>query len=375
MLFNPQRFTRLDFELSNIQRICYTFLDAVAEVVQVLARKVRDVGSNPTRISMESPEEYIKKQLNRLADHKADYSMFESDKELSAHIVKTVLSKKFRKWAVDDDLIAHLENAIKVNFEKKGPIKFVMPFGGYKLWRLGESPEADWAELFSMMFYALWLKPIADVYEPGVWFDFSSDDVVLERLDNISKGDTKAYKKTFEEVITFLEAYIPKNLKFTFTPVGSRYSSGEFDAELDSIMTQYLEEHDKKLPESSSEEKKMMDLNARRTEENLADPDWYGKNKLMHNSYMSVSKRRPYSRTEDKILVFTKILPKGVAVGTTKTSTAKFWAGVGALKRRGDSYIETVLSPEQIKTATTTWVPVDFKGLPGKNFNKIRIAE
>jgi hypothetical protein len=324
---------------------------------------------------MGKPDIYIKSKLDQLAHSEVTLMNFASDSELRSYIAKTVLSKKFRKWAVDEDLLAHLENAVKINFEKNEPIKFVMPFGGYKLWRLEESPEADWAELFSMMYYALWLKPITEVYEPGVWFDFSSDDVVLERLNNISKEDTVAYKKTFEEAISFLQTYIPANLKFTFTPVGSRYTEEEFDAELDLLMSKYLTEHNGILPEVNEEEKKMMDLNVKRSAENIADPDWYGKNKLMHDSYMSASKRRPYTRTEDKILAFTKALPKGVAVGTTKTSVAKFWTGVGALKQRGDTYIETVLSPEQVKQAKSTGMDIDLKGLTGKNFTKIRVVE
>lgn len=320
------------------------------------------------------PKAYIQERLKKLAPA-ARFSDFKSDEQLSEHIVKTALSKKFRKWAVDEDLLEHLKNAIRISFEKKEPIKFVMPFGGYKLWRFEEAPEVDWAELFTLMFYAAWLKPIADAYEPGVWFDFSSDDVVVERMDRISKADTEAYKRSFEEVISFLEEYIPNNLKFTFTPVGSRYAPGEFDAELDSIMAKYLEEHNGALPEATDEEKKMMDLNAHKNEEDMADPDWYGKNKLMHDSYMTVSKRRPYTRAEDKILAFTKVLPKGIAVGTTKTSIAKFWAGVGALKHKDDSYIETVLSPDQLRAANMTWEDIHMPELTGKNFSKIRIIK
>lgn len=323
---------------------------------------------------MQDPKTYIEEQLSKLAPA-ADFASFKNREELEEYIARAALSKKFRKWAVDGDLPDHLHNAIRISFEKNEPIKFVMPFGGYKLWRLPEAPEADWAELFSLMFYAAWLKPIADAYVPGVRFDFSSDDVVVERLDRIAKADTEAYKTSFESTVTFLEDYIPQNLKFTFTPVGSRYTPEEFDAELNSLMAQYLAEHNGKLPEATEDEKKIMDLNAHKNEEDLADPDWYRKNKLMHDSYMTVSRRRPYTRNEEKILAFTKSLPKGIAVGTTKTSIAKFWAGVGALKHKEDSYIETVLSPEQIRTAEVEWNDITIAGLTGKNFSKIRIIK
>jgi len=321
---------------------------------------------------MQSPKTYIEEKLQCLKQG-AEIPSFKDEDELRAHITKAVLSKKFRKWAVDDELHAHLENAIKISFAKKEPIKFVMPFGGYKLWRLDEAPEADWAELFSMMFYAAWLKPIAEAYEPGVWFDFSSDDAIVERLNNTPKADTEAYKDSFNRIISFLETYIPSNLKFTFTPVGSRYTEEEFNAELEQKIQEFLDQNDGQLPSLSEAEIAMIDLNAKPTEEQKEDPLWHAKNKMIHDVYMTMSKRRPYTRTEDKILAFTKALPKGIAVGTTKTSIAKFWAGVGALKTRGDSYIETVLSPEQIATPTSAWEAISLQGLEGKNFKKIRI--
>ena len=323
---------------------------------------------------MQSPQAYLEEKLKRL-QIKTDIPSFKDEDELRAYITKAVLSKKFRKWAVDDELHAHLENAIKISFSKREPIKFVMPFGGYKLWRLDEAPEADWAELFSMMFYAAWLKPIAEAYEPGVWFDFSSDDVIVERLNNTPKADTEAYKGSFNKVISFLENCIPTNLKFTFTPVGSRYTEEEFDAELEQKIQEFMSENNGQLPSLTEPEVAMIDLNARPTEEQKADSLWHAKNKVIHDVYMGMSKRRPYTRTEDKILAFTKALPKGVAVGTTKTSTAKFWAGVGALKTRGDSYIETVLSPDQTTAASATWEDLSLDGLEGKNFNKIRVLK
>ncbi|MDO8451848.1 MAG: hypothetical protein Q7S76_03185, partial [bacterium] len=88
------------------------------------------------------------------------------------------MSKKYRKYAVNPEYIQHIRSAIESSVQRGDPIKLTLVFGGYKLWRLEEAPEVDWAELFSLMYYARWLLPIARVYEPGVWFDFYSDDVI-----------------------------------------------------------------------------------------------------------------------------------------------------------------------------------------------------
>ena len=321
-----------------------------------------------------SPDTFIQERLERLRGLRA--SAFLSEADLIVLVEKTVLSKKFRKYAVDDEFVPHLRNAVKTNFDRNEPIKFMFPFGGYKLWRLEEAPEADWAELFSMMYYTWWLKPIADAYEPGIWFDFSSDDVIVERLNHIPKADTAAYRASFERIINFLKGYMPENFTMTMTPAGLRYASEEeFDADLKARMAEILADNGGKLPEVPEDEVAMIDLNANPTDEERLDPLWREKNKLLHDGYMAVTKRRPYNKMPEKISVFSKPFPKTIGVGTTKTSIAKFWAGVGALKRREESFIETVLTPDQIQSASTTWEPISLEGLEGKNFNKIRVIE
>ncbi|MBP9816967.1 MAG: hypothetical protein KBD05_02970 [Candidatus Pacebacteria bacterium] len=321
-----------------------------------------------------SPDTFIQERLERLRGSSTVSALSEAD--LTVLVEKTVLSKKFRKYAVDEEFVPHLRSAVKTNFDRNEPIKFMFPFGGYKLWRFEEAPEADWAELFSMMYYAWWLKPIADAYEPGIWFDFSSDDVIVEKLNHIPKADTAAYKASFERVIHFLKAYMPENFSMTMTPVGSRYATEEeFDADLKARMAELLAENGGNLPEVPEEEVAMMELNANPTEEELKDPMWREKNKLLHDGYMAVTKRRPYNKMPEKISVFSKPFPKTVGVGTTKASIAKFWAGVGALKRREEGFIEMVLTPDQIQSASTTWEPISLEGLEGKNFNKIRVIE
>jgi hypothetical protein len=118
-----------------------------------------------------------------------------------------------------------------------------------------------------------------------------------------------------------------------------------------------------------------IELNVRLLPGQSDDPLWREKVDVLHNAYYAVKKRRPFNRAPEKIAAFVTPLPNYncIAVGTTKTSIAKFWAGVGALHRRGDSYIETVLSPNQLEHAACSWEPMRIAGLTGKNFNRVRI--
>jgi hypothetical protein len=80
-----------------------------------------------------------------------------------------------------------------------------------------------------------------------------------------------------------------------------------------------------------------------------------------------------YVTTSNQNAFATFFEPNVIPIGTTKTSIVRFWVGVGALKRRGDSFIETILSPSQIEKTKAEWTPVEIKGLNGKNFKKIRV--
>ena len=317
-------------------------------------------------------QQYIEKRLNELKTYDGELINFASKKELTDFVYKSVMSKKFRKYSVDEEYQKHIYSAIEINIANNEPIKFTLAFGGYKLWRLKEAPEADWAELFTLIYFMNWLKPIAANYEPGVWFDFSSDNVIIERMNNIPKRETDLYQTGFLRLLDYFKNFIPSNVSFTFTPVSSRYTQAEFDRELKEKIEVVLKEN-KGLPSVSEKEAAMIDLNVKLHSGQENDPKWRQRIQLIHNAYLIMDKRRPYFRTKDKIMVVATKFPNSLPLGTTKTSVAKFWAGVGALKRLNDNFIECVLSPTQIESTKNEWEQISFDGLSGKNFNKIRI--
>ena len=318
-------------------------------------------------------QEYIEYKLNELKSTKK-VENFLSKKELSDYICKSIMSKKFRKFSLIPEYIEHIKRVVDESIDNNLPIKFSFPFGGYKLWRLEETPEVDWAELFTLMYYSKWLKPIAEVYKPGIIFDFASDDMIVERMNNIPKEDTQKYKESFDNLVKFLERYIPETTKFTFTPISSFYTSEEFEKDLaDKIERKKMEFGG--LPVLDDKKRRMVELNVKLNTGQDKDPLWREKTELLHQSYYSVDKRRPYNRAKDKILVFPTSVKDGkvIAVGTTKTSVVKFWVGIGALKKSDNKYIEYILSPSQIEKEKITKESILIDGLNGKNFNSIGI--
>jgi len=322
-----------------------------------------------------TPKDYVEYKLNELKPTNK-VENFLSEEELSNYICKAIMSKKFRKFSLIPEYIEHIKRVVNESIENNLPIKFSFPFGGYKLWRLEETPEVDWAELFTFMYYTKWLKPISEAYKPGIIFDFASDDMIVERMNNISKKDTEQYKKSFEELVKFIEKYIPQNIKFTITPISSFYNDEEFEKDLADKIEKNKIELDG-LPVLSDKEKRMVELNVKLNPGQDEDPLWREKIELIHRSYYAIDKRRPYNRAKDKILVFPTSVKDGkvIAVGTTKTSVAKFWVGMGVLKKNEDKYKEYILSPSQIEKAEITKQPILIKGLESKNFGFIGIIE
>jgi hypothetical protein len=70
---------------------------------------------------------------------------------------------------------------------------------------------------------------------------------------------------------------------------------------------------------------------------------------IYHDAYCALSKRREFNRGEDKIVIFTTVIPNAIAVGTTKTSVTKFWTGFGVLETDEATFTNRILSPSQLK--------------------------
>lgn len=318
-----------------------------------------------------TPQQYIQQELEKLREF---HPRKVAQEELAAEIFRLLMSKKFRKWAASPQLIAQMKRAIQLNIDAKQPINLTFPHGAYKLWRLEEAPLPDWAELFTAMYYTKWLKPICEIYPPGVWFDYFVDDLILPKIDNISFEEIEAYLAEYQKILNVLKSYQPKNFRMTITRFESLFSSRD-------AFEKSLQEYVKKLsltkPTFTDESLHVVELNARPTKMQLKDPRWKEKIRLVHDAYIAMKRDLGYYFQPSKIPVFNQPLPSGMflAVGTTKTSIAKFWVGVGALKKTKDGYIEYVLSPKQMESKKITKENISVPSLDFKNFHSIRIFD
>lgn len=321
-------------------------------------------------------QDYIQTALNQLKEP-VELPQPENQAELIEAIFKLVASKKFRKYSLTEEYVAYIKNAIKENVEAGKPINLTFLGGCYKLWRLDEAPESDWAELFAYMYYTRWVKPVCAIYGPGVWFDFFLDDLIVPRINNLPESDVEAYRTSRQNLLDFLKPYQPSNLNMTLTGISSLLSRETYERQLEESIKKLSSELPGGLPEMTEADLATTALNVKATPEQLADPKWREKVELVHSAYMLVKEATGYSTHSNKIQVFTQPFSNGtcIAVGTTKDSIAKFWPGVGALLPRNEDFRQLVLSPKQLAAAKFAWQDVRIEGLQGKNFSKIRVLE
>ncbi|MGI8419982.1 MAG: hypothetical protein ACR2LN_05070 [Candidatus Levyibacteriota bacterium] len=330
----------------------------------------------------------LQNHLKNELETSAQYELTDEDNKLLVndkrenYIFKKLSSKKFRKWSLDESSEKQIKNAIHLNVSANNPIQFIFPFGGYKLWSLPTAPQIDWAEFFMISYYLRWIAPLLPVYQPGVQFIFSSDDVIVEKLDNIPPKDTNAYFASFQKLLQQFSGYFPQNLSMEIKRVGDLFTPNEFEEELaeNIIAMKKVYEH----PDPVNYQKMLttsklnFQWNGVEDFSQLSDAEKEQKIKMgpiFHDAYGKLNKRRAFVRGEDKIVVFTTPISNAIAIGTTKSSITKFWTGYGVVEKRGEAFIDRILSPEQFQRMQKTTYEtqaVNLIDLP--NFKTITIT-
>ena len=316
-------------------------------------------------------QDYIQRKLEDLSQPANFQEVAPS--ELEDAIFAKIMSKKFRKLKTDQTAIDSARAAIKLAVHNNKPITISFLFGGYKLWRLNEAPEVEWAELFALMHFLNWLKPINSIYRPGTVLEFYSEDIALEELNNIPKSETDRYSETFISLIDWLKPYMPKETKIIYKRYQDEYNDySEFldDLEQAKILAKQTYGDPPKL---SEKQKQATLLNVKLKPGLEKDPDWMGKVELVHKAMEMTPPIQRYVDNPSIIKACPTSYSGYIAVGSTKKSYAKFWAGVGALEKSQDGFTQLVLTPKQLANASFAWEKIHIDGLGSKNFSHIRI--
>ncbi|MGI8419189.1 MAG: hypothetical protein ACR2LN_00935 [Candidatus Levyibacteriota bacterium] len=298
------------------------------------------------------------------------------DTKLEDAIYAKVMSKKFRKFRIDELTIANTKKVIALAVKYNKPIIISQLFGGNKLWRFDEAPEIDWSELFSIIYLIHWMKSIASVYKPGAHLDFYSQDISIESLNNVPRSETKRYSETFKAMLDWLKPYIPKNVTVTYRRQADEYNNpDQYLKELEEAKAFLLKSSNGKLPQMNDKQKATTELNVKLRQGQADDPQWREKVELEHQAIFLTKSLLPYLKDPRLIRISSAPFSGFIAVGSSKNSVAKFWASVGALQSSGDSFAKRVLTPKQLQSATFDWQEIRIDGLEGGNFRRVRVLK
>jgi len=269
------------------------------------------------------------------------------NQKLEDAIYAKVMSKKFRKLKPGQPCVELTKKAIELCVKEGKPITIFQLFGGNKLWRFDEAPEIDWAELFSFIYFMDWCRSIASVYKPGVHYVYFSQDISVERLNNILRSETDKYSQTFKEMLKYLEPYLPSNIKVSYERHFDLFSDpGDYDKEIEEAKKIVLASNNGKLPTLDEAMKASTELNVRPKPGQDQDPMWREKVELEHQAIFKTKTLQAPMQNPYKIWTCPTYYPDSVVTGSTKRSYAKFWAAVGALEKDENGYHEVVLTPK-----------------------------
>lgn len=295
-----------------------------------------------------------------------------------------LISKKFRKWAVSEDAERRTRAAISTVVSEGRPLRVIFPFGGYKLWRLPTSPEVDWAEFFALMYYVQYLAPIAASYQPGVELVFASDDVIIERLNNVPHADTAAYCQSFRNLFSLLRPWLPSGLTIRLQRIGDLYSDSEsFESELSAQIELARRYYAALDPSAQAKQRTSAELNfqwagtkdltqlsARDKKAVLEDAV------VLHGAYCQLPRRIAFDRAEDTVGIFPVRAVSAIAVGTTKRSVTKFWTAYGLVVQVHNTFEPSILSPsqfDQLEEGAVRSVPTGLTGF--KNLASLTVVQ
>ena len=297
---------------------------------------------------------------------------------IETYIYRKLTSTKFRKTSVDIDSEKKVKEAIHINVEKNEPIKFTYPFGAYKIWRVPTYPQVDWAEFFTISYVCRYVSSILEAYKPGAEIVFSSDDVVIELIDNYPRKDLDAYVSSFKELLEVFRNYLPDNLKVKLKQVVSDvYTPEEYSFELEKLFSEMKktglsEERKEKLRkvgfEFNFQRNGKIDLTSDAKYEKVLDDLM-----IYSEAYLKLEKRKAFVRGEDKIVLFSQKISNALDIGSTNVSKAKFWVGIGVLEHSDGKFFDRIMSPKQWEEHQhmVEWQKCDLIQLP--NFDKVPV--
>lgn len=335
-------------------------------------------------------EEYLK----NLLIHFTPYILSDNENKIVKNnfIVQKLIRKRFRKQKIHPNTLEKIISKVNLSINENKPIRFVIPFGGYKHFWNTSHPQPDWAELFTLKFLTDWLSPVVTAHEPGVIIEFVSEDVILTKMNNYPQKALDEYTENFVLLLQTYKKYIPNNLDFQYFRIGEKRDKSKIIKAVEDLLPKGRDRWSK-----LSQEEKEMEL--KRSRRSIM---WEGQDDLTKLTDKQKEKRIVESRIVELAYYEAEIKPEflgnyyeednhiplcfsgglsqdnadhWITLGSTYASIVDYWIGRGILGTKNGNFINRIISKNQykkIKKYLKTY-KIKFDLLPLKNFQSIDV--
>ena len=121
---------------------------------------------------------------------------------LSEQLFLLIVRRPFRRTAVDFATATDIRQKIDQAIHSQQPIRFSLPFGGYKAAHLTHQPHLNWAEVFWLDYLRQYAEPLAQRCEQGVVFSFSYMSGVLPLMNQTDPAAEAIYLAELQQMMT-----------------------------------------------------------------------------------------------------------------------------------------------------------------------------
>lgn len=296
--------------------------------------------------------------LTQLIKNRHEYILTESDRKtiqregIKKFIFNVLNSSKYRAQATSEDYLKKVVDKIDLCVNCQVPIHLTLPFGATKNPYLPTAPGIDWAEVFNVAFLRGYLAPIAKAYKYGIVLEYISVGVFEERVNRIPQKDINLYDRQFASLLKFYQKYLPKNFKLMYSRVTDKVPAQEAIRRIDLKITVLQKNWDNQPQE-------VRDRKLLRAQRNcIYDPKAKNVSAILLNSALGhdafcsecwSTENAPWDEKDMITLGHNYTTGWAIHVRSARGSSVNFWSGIGALIKKGEEHIPTVLSLKQFE--------------------------
>lgn len=285
------------------------------------------------------------------------------DSDMSAKIQSLLLSGKYRKFPITEEIRQMLKKSVDYILNNDEPFIFVPSFGGYKHSWTPSYPYTDWAEVFNIKCFIDYLTPLYYLVGKSIIVEYLSKDIIVPMMNNIPKEFVDKYINDFKKLIVLVNQK-QDEIKFEF------HSSHE-DYETSTLFELMSQEKENIVNKFNCLDANEQDIKLRKSQNNYC---WNGINnyenipesekkniikesKIINETFLKVDSELRGGSTKGRKNAIPILFRKGVGacneiclnLCSCPSSTVAFWVGIGILEIRENKIIPRIISKLQFE--------------------------